>query len=62
MLFAETSRICDRVAHLLESYSPYNTAENEGWKVHYETHTLFGFCAADRIRCDCMYQRLVMQA
>ena len=37
MLFAETIRICDRVAHLLESYSPYNTAENEGWKVPYET-------------------------
>ena len=37
MLFFETSRICDRVALLLESYSPYNTAEKEGWKVPYET-------------------------
>ena len=36
MLFFETSRICDRVALLFESYSPYTTAENEGRKVPYE--------------------------
>ena len=33
MLFVETRKMCDRVAHVLESYLLYNTAENEGWKV-----------------------------
>ena len=37
MLFVETNRICDRIAHLLESYSPYNSAENECGEVPCET-------------------------
>ena len=33
MSFVETRKMFDRVAHLLESYSLQNTADNEGWKV-----------------------------
>ena len=48
-----------------------NTAENEGWKVPYETLSVVAssssqysirFLCADRTRRDCMYRPSVMQA